>query len=153
MSARDARTVRGCRGTTPTVYAEPKRLETLGLLVGEREAGRTRERTRYRLTEAGAEACRRWLPEPPGPPHVASEAVTKVVAADLGDERDGVAAVTSLRPELQRMLAAIEQAQVDAVSVPHRTRYLLLNHRLARRMLEAHLAWVDEVEQELEGGT
>lgn len=77
----------------------------------------------------------------------------KVVAADLGDPRDVVAVVASLRPELERMFAAIARAELDASSVPHRTRYLLLNHRLARRVLEAHLVWVDEVERELEGGT
>jgi len=35
-----------------------------------------------------------------------------------------------------------------AASIPHRERYLL-NHRLAKRLLEAHLQWVDEVEAEL----
>jgi hypothetical protein len=31
-----------------------------------------------------------------------------------------------------------------------RERYLLLNHRLARRIVEAHTDWLDDVERELE---
>jgi hypothetical protein len=47
------------------------------------------------------------------------------------------------------MLAGIEAGEHAAAAVPHRERYLRLNHRLARRVLEAHLAWVDELEREL----
>lgn len=132
-------------------YAEPKRLAALGLLRGELEPGRTRERTRYRLTEAGIDAIRTWLPAPVAPPHVASEAVVKVLAADLGDAADVLSAVRSLRPELERMLAALAEGEAAAAAIPHRTRSLRLNHRLARSVLEAHLAWVGEVERELSG--
>ena len=130
-------------------YAEPKRLAALGLLSAEREQGMTRERTRYRLTSDGREALARWLPEPPRAPHVGSEGIVKVLAADLGRDEDVVASVTSLRPELERMLAQLAEGEAHASSVPHRARYLRLNHRLARAVLEAHLAWVDDVEHEL----
>ena len=33
--------------------------------------------------------------------------------------------------------------------LPHRERVLLINHRLARRILDAHAAWLDEAEAEL----
>jgi hypothetical protein len=33
---------------------------------------------------------------------------------------------------------------------PSREHYLLLNHRLARRIVKAHTDWLDEVERELE---
>jgi len=36
-----------------------------------------------------------------------------------------------------------------AGTIPGRERYLRLNHRLARRIVEAHTAWLDEVEREL----
>ena len=45
-------------------YAEPKRLERLGLLAATKEPGRTRERTVYRLTDAGIEALRDWMARP-----------------------------------------------------------------------------------------
>jgi hypothetical protein len=38
---------------------------------------------------------------------------------------------------------------VVAPTLPHRERYLRLNHRLARKLVVAHLEWLDEVELEL----
>jgi DNA-binding PadR family transcriptional regulator len=133
-------------------YAEPKRLASLGLLRAEREPGVTRERTRYHLNETGREALRRWLPEPPRPPHVGSEAIIKVLAADLASDDDVLTSIRALRPELERMLARTEEGRRLAADLPHRERYLLLNHRLATRVLQAHLQWVDEVEAELGRG-
>lgn len=130
-------------------YAEPKRLASLGLLRAEREPGRTRERTRYHLTDAGRDVLARWAPQPPRPPHVDSEAVVKVLAADLVDDADVLASIRALRPELERMRANIEEGIRRAADFPHRERYLLLNHRLVQRVLDAHLRWADEVEAEL----
>jgi hypothetical protein len=36
-----------------------------------------------------------------------------------------------------------------AKTLPHRERYLRLNHRLSRRILRAYLDWLDEVERQL----
>jgi hypothetical protein len=36
-----------------------------------------------------------------------------------------------------------------AHTIPHRERYLLLNHRLGRRIVQAHADWLDEVESQL----
>lgn len=130
-------------------YAEPKRLASLGLLRAEREAGRTRERTRYHLTDAGREALARWVPEPPRPPHVESEGIVKVLAADLTSDEAVLESIRALRPTLQRMRANIQEGVRHAGDFPHRERYLLLNHRLVERVLDAHLAWVGEVETEL----
>lgn len=131
-------------------YAEPKRLAALGLLRGEREPGRTRQRTRYHLTDAGLDALARWAPAPPRPPHVDSEAVVKVLAADLVDVADVLVSIRAVRPELERMRANIEEGLRRAVDFPHRERYLLLNHRLVQRVLDAHLEWVDDVEAALD---
>ena len=90
-------------------YAEPKRLASLGLLRAEREAGRTRERTRYHLTDAGREALARWVPKPPRPPHVDSEGVVKVLAADLASDEAVLTSIRALRPELERMRASIRE--------------------------------------------
>jgi hypothetical protein len=35
-------------------------------------------------------------------------------------------------------------------SLPHGRKYLQLNYALARAVLEAHLAWLDEVERQLD---
>jgi hypothetical protein len=34
--------------------------------------------------------------------------------------------------------------------LPHRRKYLLMSHRLNRRLLGVHLEWLDEIERELE---
>ncbi len=39
-----------------------------------------------------------------------------------------------------------------AADLPHRERYLRLNHRLARGFLDAHLEWLEAAEGELQDG-
>jgi hypothetical protein len=34
-----------------------------------------------------------------------------------------------------------------AEQLPHRTRWLLLNHRLSRRVIDAHRAWIAEADE------
>lgn len=130
-------------------YAEPKRLARLGYLTARKEPGRTRERTHYELTESGLQALRAWLAEPARFPRIQHEAVVKVMAADLGDPQRVAEAVVSLREELDDLAGRIDAAEDAAARLPHRERYLRLNHRLARRLVQAHREWVDEVEREL----
>src|SRR6187551_3405586 len=47
------------------LYAEPKRLETLGYVTSEKRPGKTRERTFYTLTTSGRDALRDWILAPP----------------------------------------------------------------------------------------
>jgi DNA-binding PadR family transcriptional regulator len=133
-------------------YAEPKRLEKLGCLTSRKEAGRTRPRTHYTLTEKGREALRAWMEEPTGFSRMQLEPAWRLMAADLvGDE----AVLESLRPlrrEAEALLDAIGSGEEAAGQIPYRERYLRLNHRLARRIVEAHLEWLDEVEAELGEG-
>jgi DNA-binding PadR family transcriptional regulator len=130
-------------------YAEPKRLRRLGYLTARREPGKTRERTHYELTERGREALRGWLAEPVRFPRIQHEAVVKVLASDLGDRRAVARAVAALREDLADLSARLDVGEAMAATLPHRERQLRLNHRLARRLVEAHREWVDEVEREL----
>ena len=43
----------------------------------------------------------------------------------------------------------LDAAEAIATTIPGREHYLLLNHRLARRIVKAHIDWLDEVEREL----
>ena len=43
----------------------------------------------------------------------------------------------------------LDRAEQIAATLPHRERYLRLLHGYGRRVLQAHLDWVDEVEREL----
>ena len=129
-------------------YVEPKRLAALGYLKATRKPGRTRERTVYSLTEQGLQALREWAATPVRFPRLRHDAMVRVLAADLVGESAVRAAVLALRDEIDELRALIAEGEASAELLPHRRKYLLLNQRLARRMLDVHLEWLDEVERE-----
>jgi DNA-binding PadR family transcriptional regulator len=130
-------------------YAEPKRLERLGLLRSSRRPGRTTQRTHYELTDEGVQALRDWLAEPSSLPRVQHEALVRVLAADLGRDEDVLASLGSLREDVATTRELLTTAKERAATLPHRERYLRLVHRLGDLLLDAHEQWLDEVEQEL----
>lgn len=130
-------------------YAEPKRLERLGYLSSRKEPGRTRPRTYYTLTDKGREALREWLREPVRFSRIQMEPAWRLLVADIAGEEAVVESLRPLRDEIADMLARLDVADAVARTIPHRERYLLLNHRLARRIVQAHADWLDEVEEEL----
>jgi DNA-binding PadR family transcriptional regulator len=130
-------------------YAEPKRLERLGLLRSTRQPGRTTPRTHYELTEDGSAALREWLGRPSSLPRIQHEALVRVMAADLGSDEDVLASLGSLREDVAAKRELLEAAKERAATLPHRERRLRLVHRLGELLLDAHEQWVDEVEQEL----
>jgi DNA-binding PadR family transcriptional regulator len=132
-------------------YAEPKRLARLGYLESRREPGRTRERTHYTLTARGVEALRRWMDEPTSFSRIQMEPAWRLLAADLVGDEPVLASLSALRAQIDELSARLDVAEEIAHTIPHRERYLLLNHALARRIVEAHADWLDEVERELGG--
>ena len=132
-------------------YAEPKRLAEAGYLRARTEPGRTTSRTRYTITSKGRTALRRWLAEPARFTRMQNEAAIRLLAGDLIEDATIVASLTALRPELDRLEASLAASERLAEDLPERTRYLLLSHRLARRILDAHREWIDEVEGALGG--
>jgi PadR family transcriptional regulator, regulatory protein AphA len=137
-------------GAASKIYEQPKRLERLGYLRSEKRPGRTRERTYYTLTEKGLTALRAWLGRPSSFPRIQSEAVARVLASDLAeDERDVVRSLQALRAEIAELSEGVDADERRAPTIPHRTRQLRLVRSLGRRLLQAHLEWIDEVEREL----
>lgn len=135
---------------TSRYYSEPKRLAELGMLAARNEPGQTHERTWYTLTDAGRRAVAAWLAEPSGFVRIQNEPAARLNAADLADdEATVVRSLRAIRPEIESQLAWLDHADEVASTLPHRERYLRLNHRLSRRLLEAFLEWLDEVEREL----
>jgi DNA-binding PadR family transcriptional regulator len=135
-------------------YDEPPRLERLGYLTSHKEPARTRPRRVYKLTVKGSEALREWLREPAPFPRIEHEANLRLVAGDLLEDAEILNSLTAMRAELDRhqqlidrSLAGIEQR------LPHRARYLRLDYSLAQRLLDAHRAWIDDIEHELGAGT
>ena len=135
------------------LYAEPKRLERLGYVDSEKRPGKTRERTFYRLTDRGRDALRRWIVEPPAIARIQNEAVPKLIAGDiLGDDGRLLDALLTLRDEIDRQQAKLDEGRQRLESIPHRKRYLLLVHELGDRMLQVQRDWLDDVERELGKG-
>lgn len=132
-------------------YAEPKRLEGLGYLAASKVPGKTRQRTHYTLTEKGREALREWMQGPASFPKIQHEAVCRLLAADIVGEPAALESLRALRQEIADISARLDVAEAVAATVPHREPYLLLNNRLARRMVDAHTEWLDEIERELGG--
>ena len=130
-------------------YAEPKRLEKLGYLASRREPGRTRERTHYTLTERGVEALRQWMREPARFSRIQMEPAWRLLAADVVDDETVLRSLEALRGQIADIYAQLDTADEIARAVPHKERYLLLNRALARRIVDAHAEWLDEVEREL----
>ena len=131
-------------------YSEPKRLAEMGYLRARREAGQTTERTLYTLTARGRRAIESWLAEPSGFIRIQNEPAARLNGADLAaDDATVASSLAAVRPQIQEQLLWLDQAEEQARSLPHRERYLQLNHRLSRRVLAAFLDWLDEVEEEL----
>jgi DNA-binding PadR family transcriptional regulator len=130
-------------------YAEPKRLERLGYLASRREPGRTRQRTHYTLTDRGVEAVRKWMEEPTRFSRIQMEPAWRLLAADLVGDDAVLESLGALRDQITDLSARLDVAEAVAKTIPHKERYLLLNHALARRIVDAHAEWLEEVEREL----
>ena len=131
-------------------YAEPKRLERLGLLTSSKEPGRTRERTVYRLTDAGVAALEEWIGRPSPFPLLAGEPPVRIISADLTGEGSVKESLLAMRAEMAELRADAEEQERRASTIPHRERYLVLSARLAKHVLDAYDRWLDEVDQELD---
>jgi DNA-binding PadR family transcriptional regulator len=130
-------------------YGEPKRLAKLGHLTAEKQPGRTHPRTHYRLTDKAYDALRAWAREPVTFPGIPTQPIVRLMAADLVGTEPVRASLQTLRSDITDLLARLDVAEAAAATIPHRERILLLNHLLARSVLQAHLDWLDAVEQEL----
>ena len=56
----------------------------------------------------------------------------------------------TLRTDIADLSARLDVAEAAAERLPHREKYLMMGHRLSRRLLDVHLEWLDEIERELE---
>jgi PadR family transcriptional regulator AphA len=130
-------------------YAEPKRLAALGFLHAEKGPGRTNARTHYTLTDAGREALREWLAQPSAFTRIQCEPVVRLLGAEWADPEALAASLESLRAPLEETYAALERLVDVGRDLPHRERVIAINHRFARRLLDAHAAWLEEAEAEL----
>jgi PadR family transcriptional regulator, regulatory protein AphA len=130
-------------------YAEPKRLAELGLLHAERTPGRTHERTHYTLTDEGREALREWLAEPTAFTRIQSEPVVRLLGSEYADPEALSESLESLRAPIDEAYAALDRRQEVGRELPHRAQAIAVNHRFAKRILDAHVAWLEEAQAAL----
>ena len=130
-------------------YVEPKRLARLGYLEARKAPGRTRERTVYTLTDKGREAIRAYARTPVRFTPFKSDALLRLLLADLAGEDATRASLATLRADLDELEAQLDAAAASAEALPHRERYLGLAQRFLRRQLDLHRELIDEVEREL----
>jgi DNA-binding PadR family transcriptional regulator len=130
-------------------YVEPKRLARLGYLAARREPGKTRQRTVYTLTDMGLDALNQWARTPVRFTPVKSELLLRLLIADLVGEQPTRESITTVRDDISELFARLEESEARAVTLPTRTKYLLLVFGFLRRLLDLHLEFVDELEHEL----
>jgi DNA-binding PadR family transcriptional regulator len=131
-------------------YVEPKRLAKLGYLEARREPGKTRERTVYSLTDKGLEALRQYAQTPAQVVPFKSDALLRLLIADLVGEGPTRAGISALREDIADLEARLDASAESADALPHRRKYLLLAVEFLRGLLQLHLDWVDRVEAELD---
>ena len=130
-------------------YLEPKRLARLGYLTARVAPGKTHPRTVYTLTDEGLQALRAWAREPVRCLPFKSEAMVRLMIADLVGEPATRASIATLRDDLADLLARVDQLHAGAEQLPHRRKYLGLIADFMRQLFELHLELIDTVEREL----
>ncbi len=128
-------------------YVEPKRLASLGYLEARKEPGKTRERTVYSLTEKGREALREWAATPASVTPFKSEALIRLLIADIVGEDATRRSLAALRADVADLEARLAESDASAEQLPHRQASLLVVNRFLRGLLDLHLELVDAVER------
>jgi DNA-binding PadR family transcriptional regulator len=131
-------------------YVEPKRLAELGYLEAHKEPGQTRERTVYTLTDQGLQALRDWARTPVHFTPLKSEALQRLLIADLVGEASTRHSIATLRDDIADLSQRLAETEAGAERLPHRSKYLLLIVGFLRRLLDLHLDLIDEVERDLD---
>lgn len=127
-------------------YAEPKRLAEAGYLSATKAPGRTHQRTHYTLTDRGREALREWLATPAPFARIQNEPVVRLLGAEFADRETVLEGLSALREQIAELTAGLDRARELESALPHRAQALAINQTLARRILQAHLDWLDEIE-------
>src|SRR5215510_11566479 len=117
-------------------YVEPKRLAELGYLEARKEPGKTRERTVYTLTEKGLQALRDYAHTPVRFVPVKSDALLRLLIADLVGEKATRESLATLRDDIADLQARLAEAEARAELLPHRRTYLQLVNGFLRRLFE-----------------
>ena len=134
------------------IYAELRRLETLGYVAQEHvvQADRPNKRI-YTITAAGQDALRDWVAEPWGLSQLRDEALVKLLLAEILPTSEVIAHVDALRDLHERRRDDFEHRIAD---LPDGSpRYVRLALRKGVHAQAAFAAWCTEVIEELSAPT
>lgn len=126
----------------------PKRLEERGYLRSEAEVGKSGRRKRYHLTDRGIGAATEWLRLPPALPPVDSELLVRILGYDLLLTTEFLESFARLQPAIEKRRAQLILDELQPAS-PDADLSRRLAFSLHRRVLDAHSAWLKEVQREL----
>jgi DNA-binding PadR family transcriptional regulator len=130
-------------------YAEPKRLEAMGLLTSTKQPGVTRERTHYMLTEAGRAALEEWVRTPAPLPRFQHESVVRLMSADLVDPEAVLEGLEGMQAAIDEVAAHLEAAAPGQAALTHRSDLLEANRIYAERLLDLQREWLAEARRVL----
>lgn len=140
------------------IYPALRRLEEESLVEGRTEPGeRGREKTVYRITEAGRERLAAWLAEPAEPVRPRYEHSLKLFFGHVVGPERSRDHVERLRSETRERLEAYREgeaelrARLEGGDAPEHVPYWLAVLRGGVRYSEMVLDWCDEVEAILDG--
>jgi DNA-binding PadR family transcriptional regulator len=130
-------------------YVEPKRLAKLGYLEARKEPGKTKPRTVYTLTDKGLEALREYAQSPVTFTPLKSDALLRLLIADLVGEKPTRESMATLREDVAELQERVREVAARTADFPHRQKYMLLATGFLQDLLDLHLKLVDDVEREL----
>lgn len=129
------------------IYAEPKRLESDGLVTHIDERRGNRIVPVYSITDAGRTELRAWLGRPPTFPHVDAEPAIRVVFADQGDIDQLRTTITSFREDvITRMLTMrtiADEYRDGAGPYQQRAPLVALSGQFVADLFTTYLRWCD----------
>ena len=137
------------RLSRPTVSRFTYTLTQLGYLRTEKQPGKTRERTVYRLTDAGLEALEEYARTPVTFTPLKSDALLRLLIADLVGADVTRESLATLRDDVADLQERLDEARARADELPHRRTSLRIVADFLEELLELHLRLVDRVEREL----
>jgi PadR family transcriptional regulator AphA len=129
------------------LYAEPKRLVTLGLASAEAQPQGRRRRTVYAITPAGQTALRDWLDQPAAAPRFESESLVKILFSNNGSREQLLRHLHDVRDHARTRrdeLADIFRPYLEhAEPYPERTHINILTATAVLTTASAEAAWAD----------
>ena len=132
------------------IYPELKRLAADGLIEGRDTTEGGRKRVEYRITEAGLEALRTWLREPPETFEMRDEGLLKLFFSQAVDRDDAMATLAAIRRRRQEMERQLRELEAEATGLQTSNPYPDIVRRAGVEYARLFACWCSNTERELQ---